>query len=111
MTRASRSRPGLRLTLVDGTYTPTNRPIQDLVTFHEVGRMALGLDWERTLGTLAGGLTYRQMVAAAEQAHFRDALDFIARETVDLFEQVLDREPRLEHVLRSCSDDGANQGG
>ena len=51
------------------------------------------------------------MVAAAEQAHFRDALDFIARETVHLFEQVLDREPRLEHVLRRWSDDGANQGG
>ncbi|MFM8826745.1 MAG: hypothetical protein ACKOFT_06675 [Actinomycetota bacterium] len=165
--------PGLRLHLVDGTYTPTNRPIQDLVTFHEVGRAELGLDWERTLGALAatpvepaqlhamrvarprgalaaifpnawapgdealarcvlaenrrylapyaerlldeyrltdgpdgpmcdatlsrlaGGLTYRQMVAAAEQAHFRDALDFIAHETVDLFEQVLDREPRV----------------
>jgi hypothetical protein len=176
--------PGLRLHLIDGTYTPTNRPIQDLVTFHEVGRTELGLDWERTLGALAatpvepaqlhamrvtrprgalaalfpnawapgdealarcvlaenrrylvpythtllgeyrltagpdgpmcdanlsrlaGGLTYRQMVAAAERAHFRDALDVIARETVDLFEQVLDREPRIA-VLAATSDPAA----
>ena len=37
--------PGLDLHLLDGKYTPANRPIQDLVTFHEVGIKELKLDW------------------------------------------------------------------
>ena len=41
--------PGLDLHLLDGKYTPQNRPIQDLVTFHEVGRKELGLDWRKLL--------------------------------------------------------------
>ncbi len=61
---------------------------------------------DANLSRLAGGLTYRQMVAAAEQAHFREALDVIARETVDLFEQVLDREPRVA-ALDATNDPAA----
>lgn len=45
--------PGLTLHLLDGKYTTRNRPIQDLVTFHEVGRKELKLDWPALLKDLA----------------------------------------------------------
>ncbi len=45
--------PGIELNLLDGKYTPKNRPIQDLVTFHEVGRKELGLNWAALLNDLA----------------------------------------------------------
>ena len=45
--------PGLTLHLLDGRYTPRNRPIQDLVTFHEVGRKELKLDWPGLFANLA----------------------------------------------------------
>lgn len=44
--------PGVTLNLLDGTYTPANRPIQDLVTYHEIGRKELGLNWEDMLADL-----------------------------------------------------------
>ena len=37
--------PGIDLKLLNGKYTPQNRPIQDLVTFHEIGRKELHLNW------------------------------------------------------------------
>lgn len=45
--------PGITLDLLGGKYTPKNRPIQDLVTFHEVGRKELRLDWASLLSDLA----------------------------------------------------------
>jgi len=45
--------PGLSLRLLDGQYTPRNRPIQDLVSFHEVGRKELDLNWAALLTDLA----------------------------------------------------------
>ena len=45
--------PGIDLKLLDGKYTPRNRPIQDLVTFHEIGRKELGLNWRSLLDDLA----------------------------------------------------------
>ena len=45
-------REGITLDLLDGKYTPKNRPIQDLVTFHEVGRKDLGLNWNSLLTDL-----------------------------------------------------------
>ncbi len=45
--------PGLELNLLDGKYTPRNRPIQDLVTFHEVGHKELQIDWPALLADLA----------------------------------------------------------
>jgi hypothetical protein len=45
--------PGIDLSLLDGTYTPRNRPIQDLVTFHEIGVQELGLNWAALLTDLA----------------------------------------------------------
>ena len=37
--------PGVTLDLLDGKYTPRNRPIQDLYTYHEVGRKDLQINW------------------------------------------------------------------
>jgi hypothetical protein len=46
-------RAGLELHLLDGTYTPRNRPIQDLVTFHEIGIKDFHLNWPALLADLA----------------------------------------------------------
>ena len=45
--------PGITLDLLDGKYTPRNRPIQDLVVFHEIGVKELGLDWAALLADLS----------------------------------------------------------
>lgn len=45
--------PGVTLELLNGKYTPENRPIQDLVTYHEVGRKEFGLRWPKLLAELA----------------------------------------------------------
>lgn len=45
--------PGVELKLLDGTYTPRNRPIQDLYAFHEIGIKELKLDWPSTLADIA----------------------------------------------------------
>lgn len=45
--------PGIDLFLLDGKYTPRNRPIQDLVSFHEVGVNELQLNWPALFADLA----------------------------------------------------------
>lgn len=45
--------PGLTLNLLDGKYTPRNRPIQDLITFHEIGIKEWRLNWPALLVDLA----------------------------------------------------------
>ena len=45
--------PGVTLHLLDGKYTRKNRPVQDLFTFHEVGRKELQLNWPALLTDLA----------------------------------------------------------
>lgn len=45
--------PGLDLHLFDGKYTPRNRPIQDLVSFHAIGADELRLDWPKIFADLA----------------------------------------------------------
>jgi len=45
--------PGVELHLLDGKYTPKNRPIQDLVAFHTIGRKELGLDWSALIDAIA----------------------------------------------------------
>lgn len=45
--------PGIDLELLDGKYTPRNRPIQDLVTFHEIGRKELGVSWDALMADMA----------------------------------------------------------
>ena len=168
--------PGMDLELLDGKYTPTNRPIQDLVTFHEIGRKEFKLNWGDLLADLAqtpvepvqahymrvarprgelaklfpnawqphheklvlhvlaenrrfqairngylvrqyalektdqgwqcnaelskitGGLSYQEMVEAADKANFRHALWQLGEAIVQLFEQVVERQPMLESV-------------
>lgn len=166
-------RAGLELHLLDGTYTPRNRPIQDLVTFHEIGSKEFQLNWPALLADLAAtpvepaqlhfmrsaekrgrlahefpdlwepakqsllgavlaenrrwcrvhaqdvlkemelirgsdgrpdcnaelrgsvGLSYDQMVALAEKAHFRRALGYIGDVIADTLEATVRRSPRL----------------
>jgi hypothetical protein len=44
--------PGIDLLLLDGKYTPRNRPIQDLISLHEVGIKELRLNWPALLADL-----------------------------------------------------------
>lgn len=168
--------PGVELHLLDGKYTPRNRPVQDLVTYHEVGRKELRLDWPALLADLAespvepvqphymrvgqprgrlgrdfpdgwapglsgllqavlvenrrylkrykdqvvddlkltrqgdgwrcreelvratGGLSYPQMVEAADRARFRKALWQIAEAVADLFAEVSFLVPELRDL-------------
>lgn len=166
-------RAGLELHLLDGKYTPRNRPIQDLISFHEIGRKEFQLNWPALLADLAAtplepaqlhymrvaekrgrlaeafsdrwepakesllravlaenrrwcgfhandvlremelvrgvdgrpecseairrstGLTYAQMAALAEQAHFRRALGYIGDVAADMMEATVRASPRL----------------
>ena len=45
--------PGIDLKLIDGRYTARNRPVQDLVTFHEIGIKELRLNWPAIFTDLA----------------------------------------------------------
>ena len=165
--------PGVTLDLLDGKYTARNRPVQDLVSFHEIGRKELGIDWPSLLSDMAetpvesiqphymrstksrgqlawdfpydwrgdlaplltkvlsenrryqqirngriiqqmalrrvgggwecdgqlsrqsGGLTYAEMIQAAEQAGFRHALWQMAQRITDMFEQIVHLQPLL----------------
>lgn len=44
--------PGIGLHLIDGRYTPANRPVQDLISYHDVGIGELGLDWPKLFNDL-----------------------------------------------------------
>jgi hypothetical protein len=168
--------PGITLHLLDGKYTPANRPIQDLVTLHEVGRKEFRLNWRDLLSDLAeaplepvqlhymrigkargllgesfpnawaprhetllrrvlhenrryqqirnprlleryaltktqsgwqcngqlsratGGLSYAEMLEAADKANFRHALWQMGEAVADLFDQVVDRVPSLQDL-------------
>lgn len=45
--------PGIDLKLLDGRYTARNRPVQDLVTFHEIGIKEFHLNWPAMFSDLA----------------------------------------------------------
>jgi|JI6StandDraft_1071083.scaffolds.fasta_scaffold02348_5 hypothetical protein len=45
--------PGIELNLVDGRYTAKNRPVQDLISYHDIGIAELGMDWPRDLTAMA----------------------------------------------------------
>ncbi|MAG94357.1 MAG: hypothetical protein CMJ48_11480 [Planctomycetaceae bacterium] len=167
-------RPGVDLELLGAKYTPRNRPIQDLVTFHDIGRKELGLNWvdlfadlaatpvepaqvhymragrprgrlgetfanawepalepllltvlaenrryqqirngrllkqlalkktrvgwqcDEELSGIAGGLSYAEMLEAADKADFRHALWQMGEAVADLFERVVERQPLLQ---------------
>lgn len=46
-------RPGIKMKLLDGAYTPRNRPIQDLFAFHKIGIGEFRLNWERLFHDMA----------------------------------------------------------
>lgn len=46
-------RPGIKMHLLDGTYTPRNRPIQDLFAYHEIGLKEMQLDWKALFAEMA----------------------------------------------------------
>ena len=46
-------RPGIKMQLLDGTYTPRNRPIQDLFTFHKIGIEERGIPWAKWFDEMA----------------------------------------------------------
>ena len=46
-------RPGIKMHLLDGTYTPRNRPIQDLFTFHKIGVEERGIPWAKWFDEMA----------------------------------------------------------
>ena len=46
-------RPGICLRLLDGTYTPRNRPIQELFSFYEVGIKEMQVDWPKLFEHMA----------------------------------------------------------
>ncbi len=168
---------GINLHLIDGKYTAVNRPVQDLVTFNEIGAGELGLDWavllddlarmpveavqshymrssnrvgrlgahfeegweperrgllgavlkenrryQRVLNTrlvkqltvtrsptgefacdpelsvVAGGLTYPEMLEAADKANFRHALWQMGEMIADVFARVIERQERLQDL-------------
>ena len=168
---------GINLKLIDGTYTARNRPLQDLISFNEVGIGELGLNWAALLDDLAtvpvpdvqmhymrcskkrgrlgahfpenweqadetllravlvenrryqrirnprlvrqltikktaggervcdpqlsrvaGGLSYPEMLEAAEQANFRHALWQMGEIIADAFARIIDRQERLQEL-------------
>ncbi|MEY4190305.1 MAG: hypothetical protein RIR17_1041, partial [Planctomycetota bacterium] len=169
-------RPGVDLNLVDGKYTRRNRPIQDLVTFHEIGIKELKINWpailsdmaddpiekvqfhhmrvgkqqgklgqffkqgwepqkqellhavlkenrrylkiynqtvlkeleltrtvhgwdcSKAMKTASGGLSYAEMVDAAQKAGFRQALWQMTEEILKLFKQVIERSATLRNL-------------
>ena len=159
---------GVELNLVDGRYTPRNRPVQDLVSFHEIGIKEFHLNWralftdlsqtpveplqvhymrctkpqghlaelfsdgwlpdqEPTLRAVLAenrrwvshhaddvlgdmelhdgdcrpatrelvGLSYPQMIEAANKANFRHTLWYIGEQVATMFEAVMQRSARL----------------
>ena len=168
---------GINLNLIDGTYTAKNRPLQDLISFNEIGIAELGLNWAALLNDLAnvpvlpvqlhymrcgekqgrlgahipkgwepgnepllrallaenrryqrirsprlvqqltlktaansericgaglsrvaGGLSYMEMLEAAETANFRHALWQMGEIIADVFAKIIDRQERLQEI-------------
>lgn len=46
-------RPGIRMRLLDGAYTPRNRPIQDLFVFHKIGIEQFHMRWDSLFHDMA----------------------------------------------------------
>ncbi len=168
---------GLNLNLLGSTYSAKNRPVQDLISFNEIGIKELGLNWAALLDDLtktpvqeiqahymrcgkqqgrlgahftdgwlpekkpllraimaenrryqrirnprliaeltlrnspggemicdsklsgkADGLTYAEMLEAADKADFRHALWQIGEIIADAFEKIIERQERLQEL-------------
>jgi hypothetical protein len=44
---------GIELHLLNGRYTAENRPVQDLISFHDIGIAELQMDWNRVFSDIA----------------------------------------------------------
>jgi hypothetical protein len=94
---------GINLHLIDGVYTATNRPVQDLVSFNQVGITDLGLDWEVLLDEAAKApvepVQLHYMRAAVKRgrlaAHFPDGWE---PELEPLLRQVLAQNHRYQQI-------------
>lgn len=96
-------RPGIDLHLHGGKYTPANRPIQDLVTFHEVGRQELGLDWAAILTDLAATpveeIQLHYMRVARKSGRLSEAFDNAWQpDQADLLRAVLKENRRYQAI-------------
>lgn len=95
---------GINLHLLDGQYTATNRPVQDLVTFNEIGRGELGLDWAALLDQVATApvepVQFHYLRCAVRRgrlgAHFADGWK---PELEPLLRVVLDENHRYQKIL------------
>ncbi len=95
---------GINLQLLDGKYTATNRPVQDLVTFNAIGREELGLDWSMLLDQVASApvepVQLHYMRCARRQgrlgAHFSEGWD---AELEPLLRLVLAENHRYQKIL------------
>lgn len=65
--------PGIDLNLLDGRYTARNRPVQDLVTYHEIGVKEFHLDWPTMFADMAATpvepLQFHYMRCAPKRGH------------------------------------------
>jgi len=98
--------PGITLNLLDGKYTPANRPIQDLVTFHEIGRKEFKLDWADLLADLADTpieaiQTHYMRVARPRGALATQFPDGWMPESELLLLSVLDENHRYQRIRNS----------
>ncbi len=95
--------PGVDLVLLDGKYTPANRPIQDLITYHEIGIKELGLNWAAILTDLAEApieeAQYHYMRVAKPQGTLGDSFpDAWAPNQQPLLKQVLEENRRYQQI-------------
>ena len=94
---------GINLQLLDGKYTAKNRPIQDLISFNEIGIDELGLNWPALLDDLATSpiepVQLHYMRSAERRgrlgAHFEDGW---MPEYEDLVRMVLAENRRYQRV-------------
>ena len=94
---------GINLHLLDGKYTAKNRPIQDLVSFNDIGIGELGLNWAALLDDLATTpvepIQFHYMRCATRQgrlgAHFENGWD---PELSPVLEKVLEENRRYQRI-------------
>ena len=83
-----------------------NRRYQQIRNARTIRKMALrraGHGWEcdEQLSRQSGGLSYAEMLEAAEKAGFRHALWQIAERIADIFQRIVELQP---HTRRGCAD-------
>ena len=103
--------PGIELQLLDGRYTPKNRPVQDLISFHDVGIAELGMDWPQVFTDLAAtpveDIQLHYMRCAAPHGHLAKLFpDGWKPEAAPTLRAVLQENRR--YVKQHAADEVAN---